>query len=130
LVFALAVLTLVAITMAALAAEVRSRREGVVIEERSVRTIALADWAMAETLAELAANGAGFEGIDERDVPGGTISSRVRAFSTTDVEVVAVGRRVAWQTTITARVNLQTGPRVLRWARVQGPAPELTTPTD
>ena len=97
------------------------------MEERSVLTIALADRAMAESLAELARHGAGYEGLEEQEVPGGTVASRVRAFSTAEVELVAVGRRVDWQTTITARVNLRTGPRVLWWQRTQGPAPEVSS---
>lgn len=128
LIFALAALTVVALALAAVASEVVSRVAAVRIEERSVRTIALADRAMAESLAQLARQGAGFEGLEEQEVPGGTVSSRVRAFSSTEVEVVAVGRRVDWQSTITARVNLQTGPRVLWWQRTQGPAsaPEVS----
>ena len=74
LVFALATLTLVAITIAAVAGEVQSRAAGVVLEERAVRVIALSDAAMAETLAELAANGAAFRGVTERWVEGGTIT--------------------------------------------------------
>lgn len=122
LVFALAALTLVAITVAAVAAEIRSRGAGVVLEERSVRTTALSDWAMAETLAELADTGRAFRGITERAVEGGTISSAVRQVSEWEVEVVAVGVRDGWHSTINARVSLVTGPRVVWWQRTQGPA--------
>ena len=51
LVFAMAVLTLVALTVLAVSAEVFSRGAGVVLEERSVRLTALSDAAVAETLA-------------------------------------------------------------------------------
>ncbi len=120
LVFALAALTLVALTVAAVAAEISSRGAGVILEERSVRTTALSDWAMAETLAELADRGHSFRGITERSVAGGTISSTVRLLGEWDVEVVAVGMRGDWRSTITARVSLLTGPRVLWWQRTQG----------
>lgn len=124
LVFALAALTLVALTIAAVAAEIRSRGAGVVLEERSVRAVALADFAMAETLAELAEKGRSFPGVAERVVPGGTVASSVRPLGEWEAEVVAVGTRDDWQATITARVNLMAGPRVLWWQRSQGPATE------
>ena len=121
LVFALATLTLVAITVAAVAAEIRSRGAGVVLEERSVRVTALVDSAMAESLAEIADKGSTFLGITERSVEGGTIASSVRAMGEWEVELVAVGTRNDWQATIRARVNLHTGPRVMWWEKTQGP---------
>lgn len=125
LVFALAVLTLVALTIAGVAAEISSRSVGVVLEERSVRTTALSDWAMAETMAELADKGPSFPGVAERAVAGGTVTSTVRVLGEWEVEVVAVGARADWQSTITARVSLLTGPRVVWWQRTQGPPMEL-----
>jgi len=125
LVFALAALTLVALTVAAVAAEIRSRGAGVGLEERSLRAVALADWAMAETLAELAADPRGFQGIAERAVPGGTVASRVRPLGEWQLEVTAVGARNDWQASITARIGLQPGPRVLWWQRTQSPRPGL-----
>lgn len=122
LVFALAALALVGLTIAAVAAEIASRGAGVVLEERSIRTTALSDWAMAETLAELAERGRSFRGITERQVAGGTISSTVRLLGEWEVEVVATGVRGDWRSTITARVSLLTGPRVVWWQRTQGPA--------
>ena len=65
LVFALATLTLVAITIAGVASEIQSRGAGVIIEERTVRLTALSDAAMAETLAELSDHGTAFAGADE-----------------------------------------------------------------
>ena len=78
LVFALATLTLIAITIAAVTAEIQTRGAGVVIEERSVRLTALSDAAMAETLAELSEKGIAFTGVAERPVEGGTMSRRRR----------------------------------------------------
>ena len=121
LVFALATLTLVAITVAAVAAEIRSRGAGVMIEERTVRVTALVDAAMAESLAEIADKGSSFRGITERAVEGGTISSSVRAMGEWEVELVATGTRDDWHSTIRARVGLTTGPRVIWWERTQGP---------
>ena len=122
LVVALATLTLIAITIAAVTAELQSRGAGVEIEERSVRLTALSDAAMAETLAELSAQGAGFAGVAERRVEGGTMSSRVRPIGEWEAEVIAVGSRDGWVSTIRARVFLEGGPRVLWWQRTQGPA--------
>lgn len=122
LVFALATLTLVAITIAVVTAELQSRGAGVVIEERSVRLTALSDSAMAETLAELSENGSAFAGVPERRVEGGTMWSTVRPIGEWEAEVIAVGSRDGWISTIRARVFLEGGPRVLWWQRTQGPA--------
>ena len=122
LVFALATLTLVAITVAAVTSELQSRGAGVVIEERSVRLTALSDAAMAETLAELSDKGIAFTGVAERRVEGGAMSSSVRIISAWEVEVFAVGSRDGWRSVIRAKVSLNGGPRVLWWQRTQGPA--------
>ena len=121
LVFALATLTLIAITIAAVTAEIQTRGAGVVIEERSVRLTALSDAAMAETLAELSDKGIAYGGISERRVEGGTMSSSVRVVSAWEVEVLAVGSRNGWSSVIRAKVSLQSSPRVVRWQRTQGP---------
>lgn len=121
LVFALATLTLIAITIAAVTADLQARGAGVVIEERSVRLSALSDAAMAETLAELSVQGSGFGGIPERRVEGGAMSSSVRPIGEWEAEVVAVGSRDGWVSTIRARVFLEGGTRVLWWQRTQGP---------
>jgi hypothetical protein len=121
LVFALAALTLIAITIGAVTAELQSRGAGVVLEERAVRVTALSDAAMAETLAELASGGQTFKGIDGRRLEGGSISSSVRPLGAWEVEVTAVGRRDDWQVVVTARVWVKDGARVLWWQRTQGP---------
>ena len=121
LVFALATLTLIAITIAAVTAEVQARGAGVVIEERSVRLTALSDAAMAETLAELSEKGIAYAGFSERRVEGGTMSSTVRVVSAWEVEALAVGSRDGWSSVIRAKVSLQTSPRVMWWQRTQGP---------
>jgi len=121
LVFALATLTLVAITVTAVTSELQSRGAGVVIEERSVRLTALSDSAMAETLAELSDKGIAFAGVTERRVEGGGMSSSVRIISAWEVEVFAVGSRDGWESVIRAKVSLHGGPRVVWWQRTQGP---------
>jgi len=122
LIFALAALTLIAITIGAVTAELQSRGAGVVLEEQAVRVTALSDAAMAETLAELAAGGAAFPGVAERAFEGGAISSSVRPLGAWEVEVIAVGRRDAWHAVMTARVWVKDGARVLWWQRTQGPS--------
>ena len=124
LVFALAALTLIAITIGAVTAEIQSRGAGVVLEERVVRVTALTDAAMAETLAELAKNGVTFPGVIERRFEGGTFSSSVRPLGAWEVEVIAVGRRSDWQATVTARVWVKDGARILWWQRTQGSVAE------
>ena len=121
LVFALATLTLIAITIAAVTAEIQTRGAGVVIEERSVRLTALSDAAMAETIAELSDKGIAYAGIAERRVEGGTMTSSVRVISAWEVEVLAVGSRNGWSSVIRAKVSLQYGPKVVWWQRTQGP---------
>jgi hypothetical protein len=122
LIFALATLTLVAVTIAGVTSEIQARGVGVVIEERSVRLTALSDAAMAETLAELSEQGIAFEGVPERRVEGGTMSSEVRPIGAWEVEVTAVGSRDGWISVIRARVHLQgPSPRVMWWQRTQGP---------
>jgi hypothetical protein len=128
LVFALATLTLVAITVAAVAGALRSRGSAVTLEERSVRVTALCDAAVAETLAGLAEGGATYRGISERGFPGGSISSTVRPLGEWEAEVVAVGRRAGWQMTARLHVLHHGAPRVQWWQRTQGPAPEEPAP--
>ncbi len=125
LVFALAALTLVAITLAAVVGELRSRGAGVVIEERAVRVTALSDASVAETLAGLAKYGSTYLGITERRFAGGYISSTVRPMGEWEAEVVAIGRDDNWQMTVRLRVTLQGGPRVVWWERTQHPISAL-----
>jgi hypothetical protein len=124
LILALATLTVVAITVAAVASELRARSASVTVEERSVRTAALCDAAIAETLAELAERGYAFQGISRRRFAGGLIESRVLPLGEWEVEVVAVGQRNDWQMTSRLRVLIHGAPRVVWWQRTQGPVGE------
>jgi type II secretory pathway component PulK len=124
LILALATLTVVAITVAAVASELRARSASVTVEERSVRTAALCDAAIAETLAKLAERGSTFQGISRRRFAGGLIESRVLPLGEWEVEVVAVGQRNDWQMTSHLRVLIHGAPRVVWWQRTQGPVGE------
>lgn len=121
LVFALAALTLVAISIGAVVGELQSRGAGVALEERSVRVTALSDAAVAESLAEMADRGSTFLGIPERRFSGGYISSTVRPMGEWEAEIIAVGRDDLWQMTVRLRVSLQGGPRVVWLERRQHP---------
>jgi len=120
LIIALGALTLVAIAVVAVASLVQSRGDGVVYEERSVRLVALADAAMAETLAELDASKT-FAGIPERGFAGGSIASTVHPKGVREVEVTAVGRSNGWRAILVARVDIEHAPRVLSWHRRNQP---------
>jgi hypothetical protein len=86
--------------------------------ERTIRLTALVDAAMATTLAELAVDR--FDsGFEERALGEGVISSTVKQISLYEVEVVAQGRARGWRATVVARVNVENGPRVMRWHRFQ-----------
>ena len=121
LVFALAALTLVAISIGAVIGELQSRGAGVAIEERSVRVTALSDASVAETLAEIAEHGSAFLGISEKRFAGGYISSSVRHLGNWEAEIIAMGRDDLWQMTVRLRVTLQGGPRVVWFERTQQP---------
>ena len=92
------------------------------LEERQITLIALSDAALAETLAHLSADPS-FDGVTERPLEPGTISSRVRTSSPGSATVVARGSFGQWQATLEAEVALGAGrPRVLSWTRTTGPA--------
>jgi Tfp pilus assembly protein PilX len=120
LIIALGALTLVAIAVVAVASLVQSRGQGVAYEERSVRLVALADAAMAETLAELDASKT-FTGIPERGFADGSIASTVHPKGVREVEVTAVGSYNGWRETVVARVDIEHAPRVLSWRRWNEP---------
>jgi hypothetical protein len=118
LIFALIALVIVAGMVAVVAASIQPRITSHEHLERTVRLTALVDAAMAATLAELAAD-RHHPGIGERYLGQGTMSSTVRQVSLHEVEVVAVGRARGWKAVVVARVDVQHGPRVIRWHRYQ-----------
>ncbi len=60
-------------------------------------------------------------GVQEQVLGEGVMSSVVTRISLYEVEVVAQGRTRGWRSTVIARVDLENGPRVMRWHRFQSP---------
>ena len=120
LIFAIIALAIVAMMVAVVAASLQPRIITHTHLERTVRLTALVDAAMAATLAELAADRYD-SGVEETALGDGFMSSTATQVSLHEVEVVAVGRTRGWRAVVVARVNVENGPRVLRWHRYQGP---------
>jgi type II secretory pathway component PulK len=120
LVFALIVLVVVALMVGVVAASLQPRITTHRHLERTVRLTALVDGAMATSLAELASD-SHFTGVRETAMGEGLMSSTARQVGLHEVEVVAVGRARGWRSVVVARVDVEHGPRVLRWHRSQGP---------
>lgn len=120
LIFALIVLVAVAGMVAVVASSLQPRITSHEHLERTVRLTALADAAMAGTLAELAADRFD-QGFEERGLGEGTVSSTVAQVGPHEVEVVAAAGVRGWRATVVARVDVRHGPRVLRWHRYFSP---------
>ena len=120
LIFAIVALAIVAFMVAVVAASIQPRITTHTHLERTIRLTALVDSAMATTLAELAVDRF-VSGFEERTLGEGVISSTVKQISLYEVEVVAQGRARGWRATVVARVNVEKGPRVMRWHRFQSP---------
>lgn len=108
----------VAATMIAVAAGLlRSRSIGIRLVDRDVRTVALADAAMAEMLARLASDREA-EGVAPRPFGHGTISASVDRRDGTRPSVEAVGRAGGWEVVVAAELRWVGGrPEVVRWDR-------------
>jgi hypothetical protein len=120
LIFALVALAIIASMIGIVAASIQPRITTHNHLERGVRLTALVDAALANTLAELAVNRY-FTGVMEKPLGEGRVSSTVRPLTLHEVEIVAVGRARNWRSVVVARVNLEHGPRVVRWHRFQSP---------
>lgn len=120
LIFALIVLVAVAGMVAVVASSLQPRITSHEHLERTVRLTALADAAVAGTLAELAADRFD-QGLAERALGEGTVSSTVTRVGQHEVEVVVLASVRGWRATVVARVDVQHGPRVLRWNRYLSP---------
>jgi len=118
LIFALIALATVAAMVAVVAASIQPRITTHNQLERSVKLTALVDAAMATTLAELALNRL-HSGVPETALADGTMRSTAIQVSLHEVEVVAIGSSRGWRSTVIARVNVEHGPRVVRWHRFQ-----------
>ena len=120
LIFAIVALAIVAFMVAIVAASIQPRITTHTHFERTVRLTALVDAAMATTLSRLAVDR--FDrGVQEQVLGEGVMSSVVTRISLYEVEVVAQGRTRGWRSTVIARVDLEHGPRVMRWHRFQSP---------
>lgn len=115
LLFSLLVVLLLSIAMGLVASLAAERQKALGREAEDIRLTALADAALAETLADLAGS-SGSGGIEERDFGGGTIESEVRAGSGTMLEIVA---RATWRKRTRAVVaTVEVGgplPKVVAW---------------
>lgn len=120
LVTALFVLLLVGIAMAVAVAAVQLEMRTVRHEARSVRLRAMADAAVAATLAELAAD-RGSQGLDERSFDGGTIESRVRERGPLVYEITARARHAGLTRTVQVTADFGRAPPLVGgWRRVPG----------
>jgi len=120
LIFAIVALAIVAFMVAIVAASIQPRITTHTHLERTVRLTALVDAAMATTLARLAVDR--FDrGVQEQAMGEGVINSVVTQISLYELEIVAQGQTRGWRSTVVARVNVENGPRVMRWHRFQSP---------
>ena len=119
----LALVTVIVVTMSMLlvASFIEGRKISFVTEERNVVISALADAAMAETLARMSES-KNFKGIEMRSFGQGSISSTVSIESGGYRKVIAVGRFKLWAASIDAQVDVRgSRPIVVRWSYRQGP---------
>jgi len=120
LIFAIVALAIVAFMVAVVAASLQPRIITHTHLERTVRLTALVDAAMAMTLAELAVDRHA-SGVGDMILGDGVMSSTATQVSLHEVEIVAVGQTRNWRSVVVARVNVENGPKVIRWHRYQSP---------
>jgi len=117
LVVAIAALAIAAIMIAVTAGLLRARSVGIRLVDRDVRTMALADAAMAEALARLAADREA-EGVPERPFGHGTIRAVVDRSDRDRPKIEAVGSAGGWEVVLSAELRWTgTRPEVVRWDR-------------
>ena len=115
LVTALFLIALVTMSLLLVARTLQLRSDGFQRERRDVRLTALADAALAATLAELDRDRY-FPGLVDREFGGGRISSTVDGDPESMVTVSAAGTFQDWTATIDARVVMGSSrPRVVSW---------------
>lgn len=108
----------IAATMIAVAAGLlRARGIGIQLVDRDVRTMALADAAMAEMLARLAEDPEA-DGVSQRPFGHGTIRADVDRSDSARPKVEAVGRAGGWEVVVSAELRwMGRRPEVVRWDR-------------
>lgn len=109
---------LLSIGLALVALSLQLRMDLVRREARSVTLTALADAALAETLAELSEN-AHYPGVPEHALGSGRLRSEVRNLGSGRYQVVATALYAGRAKTVEAEVYRPLGvpPRVVRWRR-------------
>jgi hypothetical protein len=109
---------LLSIGLALVAASLQLRMGLIRQEARSITLTALADAALAETLAELSAD-AFFHGVPEHELGPGRLRSEVRFLSPGRYQVVATAIYAGRRRTVEAEVLRPPGApaRVVRWRR-------------
>jgi hypothetical protein len=121
LVVALLMMVLVTMSLLLVAKNLQNRVDGFKVDRRSVHLAALADAALAESLARLGEN-PGLTSVVEHDFGGGRIGSEISGVSGGTLTIRAYGRLRGWRAMIRAQVFVDRhGPRVLSWTREQGP---------
>jgi hypothetical protein len=114
LVLALVALIVVVASVLLVASLIDERRIPTNYEYRSLVLTALADAALAESLAQLSQD-PNFIGIDERSFGGGEITSTVTTTPLGTRQVMSVGEFDGWRAVLNAEVALdESGPRILR----------------
>ena len=112
---ALIVLLLIASAATTIAMHFGFRARLVSQESRRVHLVALADAAIAESLARLDQNSS-YGGLVERDFGGGTIASTVTKLPGNRRDILATASYRGWERRVQVRVHMPTGgPRVEAW---------------
>lgn len=119
----LVVLLLVSIALALLAVSLRLEMWSATRNASRIRLTALSDAALAMTLARLAANRGVYGGLEEEELDGGSMSSRVRRLGRGRMQIV-VTVRYRGRMRVSEAVAQRTGTtlEVLRWRRLPGGA--------
>lgn len=109
---------LLSVALALVATSLQLRMSMVQDEARSLTLTALADAALAETLAHLAVD-ATYRGAAAHPFGGGTIESEVARLDTTRYEVTAKATYAGGERSVRAMVlRLPEGTQVVSWSRV------------
>lgn len=119
----LVVLLLVSVALALLAVSLRLEMWSAARDASRTRLTALSDAALAMTLARLAANRGVYGGLQQEELDGGVMSSRVRRLARGRMQIV-VTVRYRGRVRVSEALAQRTGStlQVLRWWRIPGGA--------
>jgi len=124
LLLAFVAILLTSMSVLLVAGMIRSRRITFDVEERNVVLTALADAAMAESLAEVDKN-RNFSGVTQHSLGRGTISSRVVFEKPGYRKIVAEAFYDGWTEVIEARIDIREEHKhvlILGWSYRMGPS--------